>query len=58
MDSVAEVTPEESEEFTADLQAPLMRHHERLLDPTLRPSGSRPLHVLALRSVDAEGRRP
>lgn len=41
-------TPEELERIREEMLDLLLRYHDRLLDPSKRPEGSRPVEVLAL----------
>lgn len=45
-ENLAYVTPDEARQLTADLQAVIDRHRDRLADPALRPAESLPVEVL------------
>lgn len=47
-ESVAYVTPEEAEQFSAELWALIGRYTDRLADPSLRPPGSLPVELLLI----------
>jgi DNA-binding transcriptional ArsR family regulator len=44
--TVAYVTPEEAEQFTAEMWALIGRYQDRLADPSRRPSGSVPVEIV------------
>jgi DNA-binding transcriptional ArsR family regulator len=47
-EAVAYITPQEAEQFNAELWALLGRYTDRLADPSLRPPGSLPVELLLI----------